>query len=98
MIYGRPPPFHFWNLDKTMRIQEATLRTLAAAGSVRELVAQRITAGNDWAWVLLVRVENSEAPLEKQRGGAREFKSLDAIAALIDSLGYSEFMVKLEAH
>jgi hypothetical protein len=34
-----------------MRIQEPTLRTLAATGSVRELVAQRVKSGGD-GWEL----------------------------------------------
>lgn len=78
-----------------MRIQEATLRTLAASGSIRKLVAQRITTGNGWAWVLLVHIGSSESALEKQRGGVREFKSLDAIAVLVDSIGHNEVTVKL---
>jgi hypothetical protein len=45
--------------------------------------------------VLLVRIELLEAPLEKQRGGVREFKSLDAVATLVDSLGVRELVVKL---
>ncbi len=79
-----------------MRIQEPTLRTLAATGSVRELVAQRVKSGGDgWAWVLLVCVGTIEAPLEKQRGGPREFKSLDALAALVDSIGLADLTVRL---
>lgn len=78
-----------------MHIQEATLRTLAATGAVRELVAQRVKSGDIWVWVLLVRAGANEFPLERQRGGAREFKTLDAVAALVDSLGGSELIVKL---
>lgn len=80
-----------------MHIQEATLRALAATGSVRELVAQRVRSGDGWVWVLLVRAGVNEAPLERQRGGAREFKTLDAVAALVDSLGESELTVRLNA-
>lgn len=78
-----------------MRIQEATLRTLVATGSVRELVVQRVRSGDGWAWGLLVRTGMHEAPLERQRGGVREFKTLDAIAVLVHSLGGSELTVKL---
>lgn len=78
-----------------MHIQEATLRTLAATGAVRELVAQRVKSGDIWVWVLLVRAGANEAPLERQRGGTREFKTLDAVAALVDSLGGNELIVKL---
>lgn len=74
-----------------MRIQEPTLRALAASGSICELVAQRSGDG----WVLLVRVGAVDAPLEKQRGGSRVFRSLDAVAGLVDSLGLVEFAVKL---
>lgn len=79
----------------SMRIQEPTLRALAAAGSISELVAQRVESGD--GWVLLVRVGTIDAPLEKQRGGSRVFRSLDAVAGLVDSLGLIEFVVKLRA-
>lgn len=78
-----------------MHIQEATLRALAAAGSVRELVAQRVRSGDGLAWVLIVGAGVHQAPLERQRGGTREFKTLDAVAALVDSLGGSGFTVRL---
>jgi hypothetical protein len=78
-----------------MHIQEATLRTLAATGAVRELMAQRVKSGDIWVWVLLVRAGANEFPLERQRGGTREFKTLDAVATLVDSLGGSELIVKL---
>lgn len=80
-----------------MHIQEATLRTLMATGSVRELVAQRVTSGDSWTWMLLVRAGANEVPLERQRGGTREFKTLDAVAALVGSLGGGELTVKLNA-
>ncbi len=70
-----------------MKIEESTLRALVATGSVNELVAQRVRAGDGCVWGLLVRVGSSEVPLEKQRGGARQFKTLDAVAGLVDSLG-----------
>ncbi len=77
----------------SMRIQEPTLRALAAAGSICELVAQRVESGD--GWVLLVRVGTMEAPLEKQRGGSRVFRSLDAVAGLVESLGQLDLTVKL---
>jgi hypothetical protein len=42
----------------------------------------------------MVRIGMEECPLEKQRGGAREFKSLDAVAALVDSLGLTGMSVR----
>lgn len=66
-----------------------------AAGSVRELVAQRVNSGDGSAWVLLVCVGTIEASLEKQRGGAREFKTLDSVAKLVDELGLSGVTVRL---
>lgn len=80
-----------------MHIQEATLRALVAAGSVRELVAQRVSRGDRLAWVLQIRAGTNDSPLEKQRGGVREFKSLDAVATLVDSLGVCDFMVDLNS-
>ena len=88
--HGHPPPFF---LEASMRIQEPTLRALAAAGSISELVAQRVDSGD--GWVLLVRVGTIDAPLEKQRGGSRVFRSLDAVAGLVESLGQLDLTVKL---
>ena len=95
-IHGRPPPFILEALP-VMKIQEPTLRALVTAGSVRELVAQQVNSGDGSVWVLLVRVGTIEAPLERQRGGHREFKSLDAVASLVGSLGLMELAVKLGA-
>ena len=75
----------------SLRIQEQTLRALVAAGSVSELTAQRSQAG----WVLIVRVGTGHTPLELQRGGPREFKSLDVLAALVESVGLANFSVTL---
>ncbi len=73
----------------SLRIQEQTLRTLIAAGSVSELTAQRSNGG----WVLMLRVGTVDTPLELQRGGAREFKSLDVLASLVESIGLASFSV-----
>jgi hypothetical protein len=78
-----------------MRIEEQTLRTLVASGSVRQLVAQRVRREDRWAWLLQVHVGIVEAPLETKRGGPREFRTLDALAGLVDSLGLGELTVKL---
>ncbi|MFI8380711.1 hypothetical protein [Pseudomonas sp. NPDC079086] len=72
-------------------IQEQTLRALIAAGSVSDLTARRSQTG----WVLMVRVGSAEAPLQLQRGGAREFKSLDAVANVVESLGLEQLSVRL---
>ncbi len=75
-----------------MRFQEPTLRALVAAGAMPELVALQVNPGG---WQLLVRIAESEVTLEKQRGGVREFRSLDAVAGLVASLGCSGFSVRL---
>lgn len=75
-----------------MRFQEPTLRALVAAGAMPELVALQVNPGG---WQLLVRIAESEVTLEKQRCGVREFRSLDAIASLVASLGCSGFSVRL---
>lgn len=77
----------------SLRIQEQTLRALVAAGSVSELTAQRSQAG----WVLIVRVGTVHTPLELQRGGPREFKSLDVLASVVESLGRENLSVRLVA-
>lgn len=100
MIYGFPwasAPFYLEELP-AMKIEEPTLRALVATGSVNELVAQRVTTDVGSAWVLLVHMGVTKAHLEKQRGGAREFKSLEALVALVDSLGRSDFIVRLDGH
>lgn len=75
----------------SLRIQEQTLRTLIAAGSVGGLTAQRCQAG----WMLVVRVGTVDAPLQLQRGGTREFKSLDVLASVVESLGGENLSVRL---
>lgn len=70
-----------------MKILEPTLRALAEAGSVKEVIAQRSSTGNGCTWQLLVVMDTTEEYLQLQRGGIREFKTLDSIASLIISLG-----------
>lgn len=70
-----------------MKILEPTLRALAEAGSVKEVIAQRSTTGSCCTWQLLVVMDTTEEYLQLQRGGVREFKTLDSIASLIISLG-----------
>lgn len=86
-------PLLFLEAFVSVIIQEQTLRALVAAGSVSDLIARRSQAG----WVLMVRVGSAEAPLQLQRGGTRQFKSLDAVANVVESIGQTELIVKLHS-
>jgi hypothetical protein len=67
------------------------LRQLIRSGKTGELVARGVPGG----FVLMMRDGLTEDLLEAQRGGARKFKHLDALASYLQSLGASEFRVEL---
>ncbi|MFM1990202.1 MAG: hypothetical protein RJA99_3159 [Pseudomonadota bacterium] len=67
------------------------LRQLIRSGKSGELVARGVPGG----FVLVMREGVTEDLLEAQRGGARKFKHLDALASYLHTLGASEFRVEL---
>ena len=71
------------------------LMVLVEAGAVRE--AEALPDGDGWAvWVTYAsrRGERHEV-LERQRGGARVFVTLDAVARCLAAVGLSGFAVNL---
>lgn len=78
-----------------MQIPE--LKVLVEAGAVREAEAEAMPDGGGWAvWVTHASRsgERCEA-LERQRGGARVFATLDAVARCLVAVGLSGFRVNV---
>lgn len=67
------------------------LRQLIHTGKAGDLVAKGVPGG----FVLAMRDGLDEQVLHAQRGGARKFKRLDALAAYLQSLGAGRFAVEL---
>lgn len=67
------------------------LRQLLHTGRAGELVAKGVPGG----FVLMMRDGISEQLLAAQRGGARKFKRLDALASYLASIGGRAFAVEL---
>ena len=74
-----------------MQIQK--LKVLAEAGAVREVEVSHAAGG--WAvWIVYAsRTGEQREVLERQRGGARAFATLDAAARALARLGLTAFRV-----
>ena len=74
-------------------MQIPKLTVLAQAGAVREAEAMPDAGG--WAvWIVHAgRGGERREPLERQRGGARIFATLDAVARTLRAAGVLEFRV-----
>lgn len=70
----------------------AVLRQLVRVGKAGELVAKGVPGG----FVLAMRNGLDEQLLRAQRGGARRFKRLEALASYLQDLGAQRFEVELE--
>lgn len=68
------------------------LRQLVRVGKAGSLVAKGVPGG----FVLAMRDGLDEQLLEAQRGHARKFKRLEAVASYLKDLGAREFVVELE--
>lgn len=80
-----PNALHTMTQDPGVKLE--TLRTLAAAGSVREA----LLVGHGRAWQLQVRYGMHDRPLVTRRGTVRRFKKLETAVALIREAGISRF-------
>jgi hypothetical protein len=67
------------------------LRQLVRTGKAGELLAKGVPGG----FVLAVRDGLNEQLLKAQRGGARRFKRLDALAGYLKELGAEKFEVEV---
>ncbi len=74
-----------------MRIPKLTV--LAEAGAVR--AAEAMPDAGGWAvWIVYAgRGGERREPLERQRGGARVFATLDAVARCLAAAGVARFQV-----
>lgn len=70
----------------------AILRQLVRVGKADVLVAKGVPGG----FVLAMRNGLDEQLLRAQRGGARKFKRLDALAGYLQDLGAPRFEVELD--
>jgi len=72
-------------------IDTQLLRQLLRAGKAGDLVAKGVPGG----FMLAMREGLDEQLLEAQRGHARRFKRLDAVASYLKELGAQDFAVEL---
>ena len=76
-------------------MQLPKLKVLVEAGAIRE--AEAMPDGDGWAvWIVhATRGGERREALERQRGGARVFATLDAVARCLAGAGLSTFAVNL---
>lgn len=76
-------------------MQLPKLKVLIEAGAIRK--AEALPDGDGWAvWIVhATRGGERREALERQRGGARVFATLDAVARCLAGAGLSGFAVKL---
>jgi len=76
-------------------MQLPKLKVLIEAGAVRE--AEAMADGDGWAvWIVhATRGGERREPLERQRGGARVFATLGAVARCLAAVGLGGFAVNL---
>ena len=72
-------------------ISTPILKELIAASAVTSLLARATPQG----FTLVAKIAGEERVLETQRGGVRQFKHLDALAAYVSQLGVTHFQVEL---
>jgi hypothetical protein len=76
-------------------MQLLKLKVLAEAGAVREVEASDQTEPAGWTIQITYATRTGERRevLDRQRGGARVFATLDAVARCLAELGLSAFRV-----
>ena len=74
-------------------MQIPKLRVLVEAGAVREVKVSHEAEGWTVAITYASRAGERREALERQRGGARGFATLDAAARCLAGLGLAEFRV-----
>jgi hypothetical protein len=77
---------------QTTALEARLLRELVEAGAVSHAVVKAVPGG----FVLAVTIGLDCRLLEAQRGGARRFRTLDAVARFLHALGLVKFAVELE--
>jgi hypothetical protein len=76
-------------------MQFPKLKVLVDAGVVREVAVSYAADTGGWVAHVTYATRNGERtePLERQRGGARVFATLDAVARAVAGVGLSAFQV-----
>ena len=76
-------------------MQIPKLKVLVEAGAVRAVEASYATDTEGWTVAITYASRSGERRevLERQRGGARVFATLDAVARCLAGLGLTEFRV-----
>ena len=76
-------------------MQLPKLKVLAEAGAVREVEVNHEVADSGWTVQVTYATRHGERceALERQRGGARAFATLDAVARTLAGLGLTAFRV-----
>ena len=76
-------------------MQLPKLKVLAEAGAVREVEVNHDAAESGWTVQVTYATRHGERceALERQRGGARVFATLDAVARTLAGLGLTAFRV-----
>ena len=75
-------------------MQVPKLKVLIEAGAVREVEVNHEAAGGWVVWITYARRTGERREvLERQRGGARAFATLDAAARALAGLGLTAFRV-----
>ncbi|MBL8252819.1 MAG: hypothetical protein JNJ76_04365 [Candidatus Competibacter sp.] len=76
-------------------MNQPKLSTLVEAGTIERIIAKPDSGG----WVVLIQYKTLAGlhiePLERQRGGARIFATLDAVARCLAGAGLSAFRVSV---
>ena len=74
-------------------MDQPKLCTLVEAGTIERIIAKPDSGG----WVVLIQHKTLAGlhiePLERQRGGARVFATLDAVARCLAAAGVARFQV-----
>ena len=77
-------------------MQIPKLKVLAETGAVREVEAMPDLQAGWVVWITYAtRSGEQREALERQRGGARVFATLDAVARCLAGLGLPEFQVSI---
>lgn len=77
-------------LLKPELLEESDIKRYVGEGRVFEIIARPSMVGS---WELVVRGAQGDQVLARQRGGIRQFSSLDAIANIVRSVGLTGFVV-----
>lgn len=76
------------------------LQTLVEVNAIREVRVGYDTTAAGWTMLITYKAnpEDKTEVLERQRGGARVFTSLEAVANVLTGLGIDEFQVSAQGY